>query len=137
MAELLIILKRDPETGKQNIVVKLDSDPDSLPIALRNLCENALRHASSRVRVEARVDHGEVKIAVRDDGPGMTVDQQARAFDRFYRGGIDGGGAGLGLALVKRVAEMHGGHVRFAAGLDGKGLGVELVIPGVELERKA
>ena len=117
--------------------VRVRADPDSLPIALRNLCENALRHASSRVRVEARVDHGEVTIAVRDDGPGMSADQQARAFDRFYRGGIDGGGAGLGLALVKRVAEMHGGHVRFAVGLDGKGLGVELVMPGVEVERKA
>jgi two-component system sensor histidine kinase QseC len=105
------------------------ADPESLPIALRNLCENALRHAASRMRVEASTGGGEVTIAVRDDGPGMTAEQRARAFDRFYRGAADGGGAGLGLALVKRVAEMHGGHVRFAAGLDGRGLGVELVLP--------
>jgi signal transduction histidine kinase len=105
------------------------ADAESLPIALRNLCENALRHAASRLRIEARAEAGEVTIAVRDDGPGMTEAQRARAFDRFYRGGPDGGGAGLGLALVRRVAEMHGGRVAFTAGLDGKGLGVEMVLP--------
>jgi signal transduction histidine kinase len=112
------------------------ADPDSLPIALRNLCENALRHAASRLRVEARVDAGEVTIAVRDDGPGMTADQRARAFDRFYRGGPDGGGAGLGLALVKRVAELHGGYVRFTEGLDGKGLGVEVLMPDATAKQR-
>jgi signal transduction histidine kinase len=106
------------------------ADPESLPIALTNLCENALRHAASRLRIEASADGGEVTIAVRDDGPGMTAEQRARAFDRFYRAATDGSGAGLGLALVRRVAEMHGGYVHFAAGLDGKGLGVELVLPG-------
>jgi signal transduction histidine kinase len=59
----------------------------------------------------------------------MTVEQRARAFDRFYRATSEGGGAGLGLALVKRVAELHGGEVRFTSGLDGRGLGVEIVLP--------
>jgi two-component system sensor histidine kinase QseC len=105
------------------------ADPDSLPIALRNLCENALRHAASRVRIEARAGQSEARIAVRDDGPGLTAEGRARAFDRFYRGATDGAGAGLGLALVKRVAELHGGDVYFVDGLDGKGIGVELVLP--------
>ena len=108
------------------------ADPESLPIAVRNLCENALRHAAACVRVEARAEGGGVTIAVRDDGPGMTDEQRARAFDRFYRAAADGGGAGLGLALVRRVAEMHGGRVCFAAGIDGQGLGVELVLPPVD-----
>lgn len=107
------------------------ADSDSLPVALRNLCENAIRHATSRVRLEARASASEVVIAVRDDGAGMTAEQQSRAFDRFYRGTTDSIGAGLGLALVKRVAELHGGSVRFAAGLDGRGLGVEIVLPCV------
>lgn len=105
------------------------ADRDSLPVALRNLCENAIRHASSRVRLEAHSVVDKVVIAVRDDGTGMTQEQQARAFDRFYRGTNDSSGAGLGLALVKRVAELHGGSVQFAPGLDGRGIGVELRLP--------
>ncbi len=61
----------------------------------------------------------------------MTAEQQSRAFDRFYRVTSDGTGAGLGLALVKRVAELHGGEVRFTSGIDGTRLGVELVLPSV------
>ncbi len=104
-------------------------DADALPLAIRNLCENAVRHARSRIRISAEDASGTTTIAVRDDGPGMTADQQARAFDRFYRATPDGDGAGLGLALVKRVAELHGGEVRFGSGLGGTGLGVELVLP--------
>jgi two-component system, OmpR family, sensor histidine kinase QseC len=105
------------------------ADSDSLPVALRNLCDNAIRHATSRVQLEARVAARGVVITVRDDGPGMTAEQQSRAFDRFYRGTSDSAGAGLGLALVKRVTDLHGGSVRFSAGLNGRGLGVEIVLP--------
>jgi signal transduction histidine kinase len=109
--------------------ISLRADPDSLPLAVRNLVDNAIRHAASRVRISARPLDTSVVIAVQDDGPGMKAEQQARAFDRFYRGASEGDGAGLGLALVKRVADMHGGTVRFVPGLDGRGLGVELVLP--------
>ncbi len=109
--------------------VMILGDPDSLPLAIRNLCENALRHARSRVRLSASEANGVTTIAVRDDGPGMTAEQKARAFDRFYRAAADGSGAGLGLALVKRVAELHGSEIRFSSGLDGRGLGVELALP--------
>jgi signal transduction histidine kinase len=104
-------------------------DPDSLPLAIRNLCENAVRHARSRVRLSASKANGATTITIRDDGPGMTAEQKERAFDRFYRATPEGSGAGLGLALVKRVAELHGGEVRFSPGLEGRGLGVELVLP--------
>jgi len=140
-ADAVDALRADPRTRAIRIEIDVPAlhvpaDPESLPIALRNLCENALRHASSRLRVESYEDDRGVTLAVRDDGPGMTAEQQARAFDRFYRG-QGGGGAGLGLALVRRVAEMHGGQVRFAAGLDGKGLGVELLIPRAAAGRTA
>jgi two-component system sensor histidine kinase QseC len=109
--------------------LSLRADPDSLPVALRNLCDNALRHAAARVRIEARDCGEDIVVAVRDDGPGIAPAQRERAFDRFYRGTSEGSGAGLGLALVKRVADMHGGRVRFGEGLDGRGVGVELVLP--------
>ena len=118
---------REIEVDVPDVTVR--GDPDSLPLAIRNLCENALRHARSRVRLSASEANGVTTIAVRDDGPGMTAEQQARAFDRFYRATSDGSGAGLGLALVKRVAELHGSEVRFASGLDGRGLGVEFSLP--------
>jgi two-component system sensor histidine kinase QseC len=109
--------------------ISVRADPDSLPVALRNLGENAIRHAASRVRIEAHSEAERITITVRDDGPGMTAEQQLRAFDRFYRGTNDSAGAGLGLALVNRVAEMHGGSVRFVPGLGGRGLGVEVELP--------
>jgi signal transduction histidine kinase len=108
--------------------LQLRGDADALAILLRNLVDNALRHASRTVRVEARAAEASVHIAVRDDGPGMSDAQRRRAFDRFYRG-AEGGGTGLGLALVKRIAELHGGSASLGAGLDGRGLGVEVVLP--------
>lgn len=109
--------------------ISVRADPDSLPVALRNLGENAVRHAASRVRIEAHSEAEKITITVLDDGPGMTPEQQLRAFDRFYRGTNDSAGAGLGLALVKRVAEMHGGSVRFVPGIGDRGLGVEVELP--------
>ena len=109
--------------------ISVRADPDSLPVALRNLGENAIRHAASKVRIEAHSAAEKITITVRDDGPGMTTEQQVRAFDRFYRGTNDSAGAGLGLALVKRVAEMHGGSVRFVTGFNGRGFGVEVELP--------
>ena len=109
--------------------ISVRADPDSLPVALRNLGENAIRHAASRVRIEAHSEAEKITITVLDDGPGMTPEQQLRAFDRFCRGTNDSAGAGLGLALVKRVAEMHGWSVRFVPGLGGRGLGVEVELP--------
>jgi two-component system sensor histidine kinase QseC len=117
----------------------LAADADALALALRNLLDNALRFARTRVRVEAVRQADAVLIAVRDDGPGLDPAQAERVFDRFYRN-VDvtpetGGrephiaGAGLGLALVKRVAELHGAIVQIGAGLAGEGCGIELRLP--------
>ena len=54
MAELLILLRRDPATGKQNIIVKLDSDPDALPIEHESLYERAIRLFNAAVRGDGR-----------------------------------------------------------------------------------
>lgn len=106
----------------------LRADADALAILLRNLLDNALRHARSRVRIEAARSGGRIVLAVRDDGPGLSAEMAERAFDRFYRG-AEGGASGLGLALVRRIAELHRGRARIGAGLDGKGAGFEVVLP--------
>lgn len=83
--------------------------------AVRNLLDNAVRHAERSVAVTAVVDDGEVRITVDDDGPGVPETDRDRVFERFVR--LDdartrsGGGSGLGLALVSAIAAEHGGSV--------------------------
>ena len=82
---------------------------------VRNLLDNADRHAVSQVAVRLVAEGGTAVLTVDDDGPGVPEDQRERVFDRFFR--LDSGraraagGTGLGLAIVRRVARGHGGDV--------------------------
>jgi signal transduction histidine kinase len=94
-------------------------DVEGLRRVLRNLIDNALRHAKSRVDVTVRREGTDVVLVVCDDGPGIPGADRERAFDRFVRlddarsrGGGDSGGAGLGLAIVRAIARTHGGSAR-------------------------
>ncbi len=82
----------------------------------RHLLDNAARHADSTVRVTVSSADGWVLLAVDDDGPGIADAERERVFDRFTRleeaRSRDAGGAGLGLAVVRRVAERHGGRAQ-------------------------
>jgi signal transduction histidine kinase len=93
-----------------------------------NLVSNALRHApqSSVITVfVTRAAGGLVELRVADEGPGMTSEQKARAFDRFWRAGSGSGGSGLGLAIVQRLVEVDGGTVELR---DAPGGGLEAVV---------
>jgi two-component system OmpR family sensor kinase len=96
---------------------KASVDPARLRQALENLLENALRHTppGGVVRVRAGVEGGVVTLAVEDSGPGFAPDILGRAFEPFARSEAeeDGGStAGLGLAIVRAIADAHGGEVR-------------------------
>ena len=88
---------------------------DQLRRLSRNLLENAVTAASSRVDVSLRADGPEAVLVVEDDGPGIPAEQRDRVFERFVR--LDGargretGGSGLGLAIVSAIARRHGGRV--------------------------
>jgi signal transduction histidine kinase len=88
-----------------------------------NLIENALRHTPPGTSVKAsahRLDQDRIRIVVEDEGPGLPESIRDRAFERFVRGGGDGGrGSGLGLAIVSAVAEGHNGTVAYEDGLHG------------------
>jgi signal transduction histidine kinase len=97
--------------------VVLDADPDRIAQALRNLLRNALVHTEpgGTVRLSAEVQDDRVRLVVDDDGPGIPAEDRDRIFDRFARldasRARDGGGAGLGLSIVRVIADAHGGAV--------------------------
>jgi signal transduction histidine kinase len=75
-------------------------------------------------------DHGTATLIVEDDGPGIPAGIERRVFERFVRGGGDGGrGSGLGLAIVRAVAESHGGTVVLERAHNGQGTRFVIRIP--------
>jgi signal transduction histidine kinase len=92
---------------------------DETDVIVRNLLENAARHSPEGCPIQLRVvcSNGLISMTVRDFGPGLTAEQMTLAFERFYRAdeGRDrqDGGAGIGLAVVKRIVESHHGSVAF------------------------
>ena len=95
--------------------VEITADGGRLEQALSNLVANALRFtpAGGAVRVVASAADGWLTIGVSDTGPGLSRDQQARVFERFYKADASrsASGTGLGLSIVKAIAEAHGGRV--------------------------
>ena len=90
-------------------------DPDSLETIIRNLLDNALRHADSRIAIELSTVDTSVEVAVADDGAGIPPADRKRVFERFTRlddaRARDTGGSGLGLAIVRELTEAYGGRV--------------------------
>jgi len=86
--------------------------------AVRNLLDNAVRHASSSVELELSSDETEVVLVVSDDGPGIPPADRQRVFARFVRlddsRARDSGGTGLGLAITKEIVAGHGGTITVA-----------------------
>ena len=103
----------------------ITGDRVRLEQALDNLLDNALRHGGGDIEVTARHQDAQVLIAVRDHGRGFAYGRAEQTFERFRRG--DGGGTGLGLAVVRAIAEAHGGQAR--AHNDAAGAEVVVTLP--------
>jgi signal transduction histidine kinase len=88
------------------------ADPDRLDRILVNLVGNALKYSQDRVVVSADGAGNEVRISVSDRGPGIAPEDLPRIFDRYYRGQRhEGEGLGLGLFIVRKLVEAHGGRI--------------------------
>ena len=117
--------------------VTVEGACDSLRIMLGNLIENAIRYTPSggQIDVGVRLEDGAAVLEVSDTGPGIPAGERERVFDRFYRrAGNDSPGAGLGLAIVRKVAERHGARVQLDDAPGGHGLAARVIfrpsVPG-------
>ncbi|MEE4451370.1 HAMP domain-containing sensor histidine kinase [Novosphingobium resinovorum] len=114
-----------------------DLDLDLVFQALSNLLDNALKHASGgrRVELSARRQREWLELAVRDDGPGIDLEDAGRVTEQFYRGRDSGAvpGDGLGLSMVAAIAHAHGATLELAPA--SPGLRVALTIPDQRLAR--
>lgn len=101
-------------------------DAALLAVLLRNLVENALRYSPPGAAVSVGLLPGPV-LEVHDQGPGIPSEERNKVLERFHRVlGSPGDGAGLGLSIVARIAELHGASVEMADGPGGQGLRVSV-----------
>ena len=113
--------------------LSVHADPTLLSRALTNLLDNAQRHAGAVERLVISPVEDRVRFAVLDRGPGLAAGEEQRIFESFYRGarGRDDGkkpSLGLGLSLVRRIAEAHGGSVT-AENREGGGAIIAIELP--------
>jgi len=106
----------------------VEADARRIKQVVYNLLTNALDHVEEggRVEIGVEMEEGEARLWVADDGVGIAPEQQARVFDRFEAG--QGGGAGLGLALVNDIVRLHGGWVQLESA-PGEGARVTCHLP--------
>ena len=113
-------LRPVPESPVKYIVdiepdIAIDGNELLISRMVQNLISNALRYGGEDATVETRLftEGGKPVITVRDDGPGIAPEEQEKIFDRFYRSDSSRSvqGTGLGLSMVKKIAQIHGAEV--------------------------
>lgn len=130
-----------PQSRRAEARVEVDA-PDDLPLLIAdgdrlaqvftNLTDNALKFAprGGTVSIRARVESGDMRVEVSDTGAGISEEELAHVFQRFYQAdpARRGGGAGLGLAIAHEIAAAHGGRIS-ARSRSGAGATMEVVLP--------
>ncbi|MET9383813.1 HAMP domain-containing sensor histidine kinase [Streptomyces sp. NPDC002928] len=118
-----------PVTVGADGALLVHADESGLRQVLGNLVANVRTHTPADVPVRLGVerDDGVVRLCVADEGPGLTAEDAARIFDRFFRAG-GGAGSGLGMAIVQGVVRAHGGDVAVRTA-PGEGLAVTVTLP--------
>ncbi|MCC7547423.1 MAG: sensor histidine kinase N-terminal domain-containing protein [Burkholderiales bacterium] len=125
-------LERDVQLElAESVPTWVEGVPGLLDVLLGNLVDNAVAHAPANTRVQLTVvRQGDViRLRVEDQGPGIEPAERDKVFERFHRlEGAPKGGSGLGLSIVKRIADIHGASLELADA-PGGGLRVELLFP--------
>jgi signal transduction histidine kinase len=102
---------RTPELALDDDLPPIAMEMEVLESVLFNLLDNARQHGGEHVRLTAAPVSDQVRIAVIDDGPGISQGNRRRIFDRFFTTARDRGGSGLGLSIVRTLVEAHGGGI--------------------------
>ncbi|OFZ67173.1 MAG: hypothetical protein A2V79_09645 [Betaproteobacteria bacterium RBG_16_56_24] len=111
--------------AKDEIAVR--GNPALLRVLLRNLLDNSIKHTASGTSVQVGItrEAGGICLSVIDDGPGIPEQEREKVSERFYRPlGTQAGGSGLGLSIVKRIAEVHDASLQIMPVSEGRGLRV-------------
>jgi two-component system sensor histidine kinase BaeS len=112
----------------------IEVDPGRITQVLTNIVDNALRHTpeGGRIILAARQAEDRVELSVQDTGPGLTIEDADRIFERLYRADPsryrEDGGSGLGLAIAKSIIQAHGGQI-LAESEPGAGLKIRIRLP--------
>ncbi|MFT3848956.1 MAG: ATP-binding protein [Propionivibrio sp.] len=114
--------------------VHVSGHQESLRALVSNLVDNALRYTPDGGKIDVNVNHlgGQAVLSVTDNGPGIPEAMRRRVFDRFFRlSDAEIPGSGLGLSIVKQVAQLHGGEVVAEDGASAAGLRVRFTMPAL------
>jgi len=123
--------RRRPVSARAGHVPAQPLRPLAIQRALVNLVDNALRHSGTPVEIETRIQGNEIVVAVLDRGPGIPEGQAQRMLQPFTRlesSRSGASGAGLGLAIVQRIAAVHSGRVELLP-RSGGGLEARITLP--------
>ena len=112
--------------------VNIQGDEATMSILVRNLVDNGIRYTPSagKVQVQLMQEVDTMSLVVEDSGPGIPVEKRDELFQRFQRGeGVEAQGSGLGLSIVKQIADLHGAHITLTESASGHGLRVVVSFP--------
>ncbi|MGL5021584.1 MAG: sensor histidine kinase [Mycoplasmatales bacterium] len=112
-----------------SIDIQICADYDRLKQVMINLMDNAFSYSKDMISVNVEEKKNKVRISVVDNGPGLTLEQKEKIFNRFYRTDVSrarhSGGSGLGLAIVKEFISLHNGSIYVHSELD---IGSEFIV---------
>jgi len=117
-------LELDGDTG----VIMIHGDGGAIEHAVRNLIENAIKYSARGTAVQVKLEKESAAIRVSDEGRGIPFEDRARLFERFTRTDRRGAGAGLGLHIVKTIADIHDAQVSIGHSASG-GAEFSLIFP--------
>lgn len=126
-------VEKQVDLSLEAVPTKIRGDEFLLGSLVRNLIDNAIKFTGSggHIVVTVTTENGRALLMVSDDGPGISESKKARIFERFYRGEPEEikasgnrAGSGLGLSIVKQIADLHHAEISLTQGLGGKGVSI-------------